>query len=133
MTFYLLNILFFILVGVSEGIFWHLSVNKISTKTAKYLHMPLVAIRAAWFIFVWYKLDKDTVAVFNLFLCYPLFHLGFLYQTRHWLQPEIYKSGFFSDPSSTSTSVLDRLLPITFGMRWLLFLIGSMFCAIWNT
>jgi hypothetical protein len=132
MNYYLLNILFFTIVGALEGILWHLTVNRVSAKTAKYSHIPLTIIRIAWFAFLYVKMNNDFASVSSLIMCYPLIHLGFLYQTRHILEPRIYKYGFFSNPSESSTSVLDKVFPITFGFRWMSFLFGTTFYVIWN-
>ena len=132
MIIYLINILFFTLIGISEGIFWHFTVNKLSTKTLKNIHIPLVLIRMMWFIFLYFKTNEDFASISNLILCYPFIHLGVLYQTRHMLEPRIYKDGFFSNPSESSTSIWDRILPITYGLRYIMFLFGTIFYIVWN-
>jgi hypothetical protein len=130
---YFSNILFFIVIGMLEGIMWHDCVNIISVRQAKLLHIPLVAIRVMWFVLAYYILDNDVASITNLILCYPFWHLGIMYWMRNKLNPSIYKHGFFDVASPTSTSILDRLLPLTFGLRLTLFIFGSIFYYLWNS
>jgi hypothetical protein len=132
MKFYYLNILVFCVIGLLEALFWHFADKQnMPRKKAKNLHIPLVAVRAIWFCFVWWKLDvASTVA---LGFCYPFFHLGIMYQVRHWLNPRVYTLGFVDYPSNTSTSIIDRLFPITFEIRLAMFIFGTVTFVLWNS
>ena len=129
---YLSNIAFFILIGFIEAVMWHELVTKISRLQAKRLHYPLVVIRLVWFWAIAFVTNYDMATLIPLVMCYPFWHLGSLYQFRHWLNPMIYQYGFFSNASSSSTSVWDRLFPMDWQFRTMLFLVGSMFYLLWN-
>ena len=129
---YFSNIAFFILIGFCEALMWHELVNKISRLTAKRLHYPLVFIRLLWFGLIAFVTNYDMATMIPLVMCYPFWHLGSLYQFRHWLNPSIYQYGFFSNASSSSTSVWDRILPMDWQFRTMLFVVGTMFYILWN-
>lgn len=129
---YFSNILFFVLIGFLEALIWHDIVNKVSRLTAKRLHYPLVLVRLIWFGALAKFTNYDFGSIVPLFLCYPFWHLGSLYQFRHWLNHKVYPYGFFSNASSTSTSVWDRLLPLDWQLRTFLFIIGTFFYLLWN-
>lgn len=129
---YLENALFFLIVGIFEAYLWHYSIGKISRTTSARLHYPLVAIRAAWFYFLWVQSEHDYGSLIPLFICYPFFHLGAMYQTRHQLNPKIYAYGFFSNASTSSTSLLDRLLPLDAFTRTAMCIVGTLLYLIWN-
>lgn len=129
---FLINAWLFVLIGTLEAVLWHYTVNKVSKQIAKYLHYPLVAIRCAWFIFVWWKLDKDVSTTLSCVLVYPFYHLGSMYQVRHWLNRKVYTFGFFDEASSSSTSMWDKLFPMSFPVRALMFILGVFFFIIWN-
>ena len=129
---YFENIVFFAIIGFLEAVLWHKSVNKISRLTAKRLHYPLVFIRAVWFGWLLIVTDYDYASIIPLFMCYPFWHLGTMYQFRHWMNNAIYPYGFFSNASSSSTSILDRLLPMDAWFRTILLIIGTFFYLLWN-
>ena len=129
---YFSNIAFFILIGFCEAVMWDELVNKISRITAKRLHYPLMFIRLLWFAAIALETNYDLATMIPLVMCYPFWHLGTLYQFRHWLNPSIYQYGFFSNASSSSTSVWDKLLPMDWQFRTLLFVVGTMFYLLWN-
>lgn len=129
---FIANAIFFLIIGTLEAYLWHYSVNKISRTTSARLHYPLVAIRAAWFIHLLLESEYDYGSIIPLIMCYPFFHLGAMYQVRHWLNKEIYTFGFFSNASKSSTSLWDKYLPMDGFTRTLLFLIGSIFYFLWN-
>lgn len=131
-TYYILNIIVFALLGTAEGFLWHYAVNKISKQTARNLHIPLVVLRAAWFAFVLFMTDKDVASVTSLFACHAFIHLGCMYQVRHMLNKRIYQYGFFDNASSTSTSVWDTLFPMNIYFRMILFALGSLAYFVWN-
>jgi len=127
---YIGNIILFIAIGIAEGFLWHNNVNKLTKKQARKLHIPLVAIRCIWFGIVAYFADIPTML--GLVFCYPFWHLGVLYQTRHLLNKKIYKKGFFDVASTSSTSVIDNLFPIYFDVRLLLLVFGTFIFFDWN-
>lgn len=130
---YAINILFFAVIGTLEAFLWHYSVNKISRVTAKRLHYPLVVIRLIWFGWLLLKNNYDYGSIVPLFCCYPFIHLGVMYQVRHWLNGKVYQYGFFSNASASSTSILDRLLPLDAWMRTAMFVFGTFTYILWNS
>lgn len=129
---YIINIFLFLTIGVLEGFLWHYSVNKISKHTARNLHIPLLAIRFFWFGYVFFSTNHDGSSTLMLLLCHPFWHLGAMYQVRHWLNDRIYKFGFFDMASESSTSILDTIFPQPFFIRLVLLLFGTTFYFLWN-
>lgn len=129
---YLANALVFLLLGAAEAVFWHKTVNKWSRIKLKRMHYPLVVIRIGWFIAAYYIMDKDAGSVIPLIIMHSFFHLGALYQVRHWLNERIYEYGFFDNGSKTSTALWDALFPLTIEIRILLLIVGTAFYIIWN-
>jgi hypothetical protein len=130
--FYLYNILFFILIGMLEGVMWNYAVNKISKTASRNLHISLVVVRLSWFVWLFYMSDYDLASVSSLILCYPFWHLGMMYKVSNMFNDQVYKRGFLDTASSTSTSVIERFFPQTFFIRSMMFIIGTAFFFLWN-
>ena len=130
---YVLNCILFIVIGIAEGYLWHYSVNKITKQQAKNLHLPLMALRVIWYVWLLIHTRLDYSSVICLYLCHPFFHLGMMYQTRNMLNPKIYIYKFFDTASNTSTSIADTLFPMPFFIRLVMFIFGSVWYFIWNT
>lgn len=139
MIYYIYNTRFFLVMGMLEAVLWHFTVNKLSKRTLELLHIPLLVIRGAWFYWLWIATEHDGGSLIALFMCYPFWHLGTMYQFRHWLNRSIYEYGFFSNASSSSTSKWDsdrfpyKLLPkLDAQLRTILLILGTFFYLLWN-
>jgi hypothetical protein len=127
---YLLNICFFILVGMIEASLWHYASDyEMTPKEKKVFHQPLLLLRASWFVaLLWLVGWVDCAA---LICCYPFWHLGVMYKWRHKLNNQTYLLGFFDETSSTSTSVFDKFIKLNFPIRLLLLVVGTAVYFIW--
>jgi hypothetical protein len=132
---YLLNIIFFVLIGYVEAIIWsYINDDEMNAGAKKQFHKPLVLLRICFYIPLLWHIGWIKVAY--LFMCYPFWHLGSMYWWRNKLNPKIYKARFFADSSTTSSAGMDnlktvkwlkKLLKLPFWLRALAFVIGSIF------
>ena len=128
---YIANAIVFIVIAILEGFFWHYISPKYSRKEKQLMHVPLVFIRCSWFFIVYFLTDATTTLALSM--CYPFWHLGIYYQTRHLLNRKIYKAGFFDSASETSTSVIDKYIDLNIIIRTLMLLFGTIIYYTWKT
>jgi hypothetical protein len=78
----------------------------------------VVARLLMWFPLFYNNLWDGVAAI----LCFPFFHDGMLYTFRNWLNPLIYRRGWWSEPSKGGTAMWD----LSTGGRVTFFLLGVM-------
>jgi hypothetical protein len=121
---YLLNISFFIVIAIIEAVIWtYVDDEEMPPNEKKQFHNPLVLLRVIWFglmyLVVGWKKDLCLMA------CYPFWHLGVMYMQRNHLNPKVYKKRFFDTASSTTTSVIDNIINLSFTIRAICFIAGT--------
>jgi hypothetical protein len=116
-------ILFSIIEGVREGMYFYYKVaaNQQPLKINEHLIFAL----QRGLILVLIFLSSSWLVAIGCAFCFVFFHDGSYYKTRNVLNNAVYPKGFWDNPSSTSTAIMDFNLP-----ERLIMLIGSA-CAIW--
>jgi hypothetical protein len=109
---YILNIIFYVLIGYVEAVLWtYIDDDEMSPQEKKAFHKPLVLIRTCFYIPLLWHIGWIKVA--GLFMCYPFWHLGVMYWFRNKLNPKIYKARFFANGSATSTAAMDNVKTVS--------------------
>lgn len=111
-------ILFSLLSGYLEAYFWdrHPKVNQ------RWSHIALTVLRAIVAIPVLYY--EGWLNVLGLMCMFPLLHDGAYYQTRNYINPNVYPKGW-KDESTTTGALISLSFPVrcSFAAAGLLFII----------
>lgn len=107
----ILSVLYSIQEGVREGMYWHYK-SKSGNETMNehpifFAQRTVFFISIAMIIFSNLSLLTSFFHLSSLVLVFPYFHGGYMYAIRNGRNDKIYKKGFKSDPSETSTAKIN--------------------------